>query len=280
MVCKVFLTRPQKGKQRHVIKLLLRELGWEIIEKYEDGCLVWSWNQGSRVGRNPSEKIIQMLPKQKFVINGDCFDVSKRKVEDVFEKVFGYSLRIDPRRYDYKYVMKNNDNGCHDGKIMIRKISEQEYAEFSKKYVFEKLINNINPKNLKHTIDYRVPYYGYPSMVYISHIKKKHRFKQINVKTVVRKPLEVFSEEEVRKINSFCQLMGLDCGDLDIVRDFTEGRIYILDVNDCARITHRGYSRKEFRQSIRTQANSLQDFILEKLGRNLEHSFIMNNEDL
>jgi hypothetical protein len=42
---------------------------------------------------------------------------------------------------------------------------------------------------------------------------------------------DVFSRQEQRQIASFCREIGLDFGCIDVMRDVTDGRIYIVDVN-------------------------------------------------
>jgi glutathione synthase/RimK-type ligase-like ATP-grasp enzyme len=42
---------------------------------------------------------------------------------------------------------------------------------------------------------------------------------------------DVLSPEEVERIIRFCRRMGLDYGELDVLRHRDDGRIYIVDVN-------------------------------------------------
>ena len=42
----------------------------------------------------------------------------------------------------------------------------------------------------------------------------------------------LFTEKEVEKIIQFCEKIGLDYGEIDILRDRGDQRIYIVDVNN------------------------------------------------
>ena len=43
---------------------------------------------------------------------------------------------------------------------------------------------------------------------------------------------DVYSPHEIGRIIQFCNKMGLDYGELDIIRDDEEGRIFIVDCNN------------------------------------------------
>lgn len=47
-------------------------------------------------------------------------------------------------------------------------------------------------------------------------------------------PEDVFSEAEYAKIISFCHKVGMDVGELDILRDPIEDQLYIIDANKTA----------------------------------------------
>ena len=42
---------------------------------------------------------------------------------------------------------------------------------------------------------------------------------------------EAFSANDISRILTFCERLGLDFGELDILPDRAEGRLYILDAN-------------------------------------------------
>ncbi|NES83005.1 MAG: hypothetical protein F6K63_00370 [Moorea sp. SIO1G6] len=164
------------------------------------------------------------------VLNLACKDISKSKVQEVFEKVFQYGLKIDPLIYQGKCVVKSNLNAKHDGRVLNCPIQRKLEDDV----VYEKLINNVvKDKNL--TIDYRVPVFGAKliPIVYLKYYPLEKRFGGYSdmVACEVVEPENVFTENEVSKILEFCQLMECDHTELDILRDQDSGEIYIVDVN-------------------------------------------------
>jgi hypothetical protein len=115
-------------------------------------------------------------------------------------------------------------NAKHDGTIL-------DYPEKPEKgYVYQKIINNY-VGNL--VLDYRVPYvFGEMPFVYLKYRPVNNRFSNTNSFVNIEHTNKIFSESELKKINKFCVLMGLEFGELDILRDNLSQKIYILDVNN------------------------------------------------
>ena len=67
---------------------------------------------------------------------------------------------------------------------------------------------------------------------YIKYRPKDIRFKNENFCVAVSDMAANFSQEEIGQIRAFCREMGLDYGELDVLRDTSDGRIYIVDVNN------------------------------------------------
>src|SRR6056297_2076305 len=59
-------------------------------------------------------------------INGRCIDISKSRVHKAFHEAFGYSIDVDPTKYDGLLVSKSNVNSKHDGYIIQGPIKERE----------------------------------------------------------------------------------------------------------------------------------------------------------
>src|SRR3954454_7156229 len=53
----------------------------------------------------------------------------------------------------------------------------------------------------------------------------------VNTRVLRRSTSHVFTPEEVRQILAFARAMGVDYGEFDILRDRSDGRIYVVDVN-------------------------------------------------
>ena len=180
----------------------------------------------------PNDNILSHLSAQNIsVVNINCEDVSKLNVDKIFHLVFGYSTAVDPLTYTGKCVVKSNLNAQHDGKIISCPISKIEPDVF-----YQKLIDNEVEDG--QVLDMRVPvfknvipfvylylkknlteeqrFFGYPSLISVR-LAEAH---------------EVFEEDEVRKIIWFCQKIGLDYGELDVLRDNNDKQLYIIDANN------------------------------------------------
>ena len=162
------------------------------------------------------------------VLNIGCEDISKSTVDTVFQEVFGYGLRLDPRIYTGQCVMKSELNSRHDGKIIqcpIENIQEN--------VIYQKLIDNQTSDSC--TLDYRVPVLAstYIPFVYKKYLPLGKRFGGFSdlVSASVVEVSEVFSEDEVDKILEFCHRLKVDHAELDILRDKYDGKIYIVDLN-------------------------------------------------
>ncbi len=226
---KKILSYPDLPGRKYTITQICLFLGYEITNNPEetfDVAIKWKNSTFS-----PSNQIFSCLSVQNInIVNIRCEDISKSHLNKVFQTVFGYGAAVDPLTYTGKCVVKSNLNYKHDGKIVSCPISTIESG-----VVYEKLIDN-EVEDGK-VIDIRVPvfknlipfvflylkegssekrFYGYPSLISV-------RLAEVH---------EVFSQDELSKILCFCQKMGLDYGELDVLRDRTDRRLYIVDANN------------------------------------------------
>ena len=203
-------------------------LGYEVTNNPEetfDICIKWKDATFS-----PRDGVLSRLSAQNLsVVNINCEDISKSYVDKVFHSVFGYSIAIDPLTYNGKCVMKSDLNGQHDGKIISCPIDTIEPG-----VVYNKLIDNeVEDGTVLH---YRVPIFKHViPCVYLKQLPLEHRFGTSSthlISSTLAEVDDVFSEDEIGKILSFCQKMGLDYGELDVLRDRNDQQLYIVDVNN------------------------------------------------
>lgn len=156
-------------------------------------------------------------------INGQCTDVSKSHVADIFERVFGYPLALDPSMHQGLAVEKGEDNGAHDGRIV------QCPTPGLAGRTYQRLIDNIEDGL---STDLRTPFVGFmPVVVYIKQRPRDIRFANTNSRVRLTTPQEVFSSEEIEKLSAFARAMKLDWGGMDVLRNRDDGRLYVVDVN-------------------------------------------------
>ena len=179
-------------------------------------------------------------------INGKCLDISKVRVENVFRDIFGYSMMIDPRTHIGSYVKKSDTNGLHDGQILT------EPTEPESGYVYQKLINNLVDKDRVRDIRVLVIGATIPFITY-RYRSTQTRFHHTS-EIAVTVPENEFSPAEIETILRFCNTFGVDYGELDILRDNDDGKIYIVDVNiTCGGpMPGKHISRRKYRSYINT----------------------------
>lgn len=167
------------------------------------------------------------LPSQMVKINHRISDVTKTRVGVVFEQVFGYAISIDPLTYDGEGIRKSNQNGAHDGvKIRFPLREDQIVSEF----VYQRLVDTTNTPGICE--DLRIAYvFGEIPVVYHKFKDTAVRFGTEYLRVDLRTPEQVFSATEIEQLVVFCDKMGLDFGAVDVMRDKTNGRIYVVDVN-------------------------------------------------
>jgi hypothetical protein len=227
------LSYPERPRPVHVIYKILLFLGYRATEDPSKFChLALRWrNAFDGNPYLPDEPVLndfgKFWPGVK-IINLKCNDVSKKKVSEVFQKTFGYSISIDPRKYKGKCVMKSDWNGLHVGRIL-----ECPVVEMQDGFVYERLLNNEVGDGLVE--DIRVPIFqGAIPFVYLKYRPVDQRLidrSHSNKKVIIADVKERLSQAEVGAIANFTNELGLDYGEIDVLRDKSDGKIYIVDVN-------------------------------------------------
>ena len=170
--------------------------------------------------------LLEERNRRQKVLNLQCKDISKRRVDEVHQSVFGYRLEIDPLRHRGSCVKKSNENAAHDGTIVECPIAERDDA-----CVYQKEVNNrIDAQSIE---DIRVPVFG--QVIPFCYRKRRpiaSRFSNENTSASLCEAKTVLSGREVQQILTFCDAMGLDYGELDVLRDKDDGRLYVVDVNN------------------------------------------------
>lgn len=209
-------------KEFYTILAIFMRLGY-FATVDPDGAFDFAvaWQDSTWLGDQP---LLDAVAREKPVLNLDCRDISKRHVETIFESVFGYSTFIDPTGHGGSCVRKYDEN-ARGGSIVRCPV-----AHVDPQFVYQRFIDSSRDDRM---IECRVPVICDDlSVVYIQE-------KSVPMDTIKTEKLslrvgsanEVFSADECVRIRAFCRGIGLDFGELDIVRSNDDGRIYILDAN-------------------------------------------------
>ncbi len=218
---------PQLPRPAYVLHKIILQCGYLIAGDPEEPFdVAIHWELGTYT---PADAALARLAEHTNVINIEATDVSKSHVGEVFGKTFGYALAVDPRKHEGACVKKSEENHTHDGEVVFGPIKNPEAG-----YAYQRLVDNETEEGLVE--DIRVPVFGGKvPFVYVRHKPVDERFdsgRRVIIRARIAEAREVFSEEELERIGRFCSELGLDYGELDVLRDRKDERIYIVDANN------------------------------------------------
>jgi hypothetical protein len=193
------------------------------------------------------------------IINARSVDISKRTVGEAGVSVFGYPLNVNPTEYCGLMVEKSDQNYTHDGRVIQGPISPENVL---RQCVYEIAIDNTCDKDGL-VLDYRVPIYGDQiPLVYLKYRPKATRFSNKNAFVELHEPEAAFSPEELDSLQRFAVKMGIDYGELDVLRDH-DRRIYVVDANNTPAGPPNGLPLSESKIALERLAKSF-DRLLDK----------------
>jgi len=179
---------------------------------------------GGDTAAAPGDRL-PLAPEWRHALNAGLLDTGKRNVAAVFARAFGYRLAVDPRTHRGPCVAKSDRNSAHDGRVLDCPTSRVEAGT-----AYELLVDNRSDERT--VVDIRVPVVGGEiPFVYLKYRPLGDRFRNANSRVEVAPTGRVLSRGERERIRAFCRLIGLDLGELDVLRDAADGRIYVVDVN-------------------------------------------------
>ena len=172
------------------------------------------------------DEVRSLIPSEAHIVNDTSFSCSKDNVHRHFAAVFGRRLDIDPLTYCGPAVMKSKRNATHDGVI-----TEFPRSEVLNDRVYERLIDNRHDENL--ILDIRLPLiFGKPPLAYLKYRLIGTRFSNENASCELVDPANILSQDELRLCGEFARSIGLEYGELDVLRDRNSREIFIVDANN------------------------------------------------
>jgi hypothetical protein len=160
------------------------------------------------------------------VINARCNDISKRRLAEAHQAAFGYCAGLDPRTHAGPMVQKSNTNALHDGKIVSGPLVEPD-----PRAIYQILIDNTAGPG--QVLDIRVAVFNSRiPLVRLCYKDAAHRFQEEILRLDLCRSEEAFTPGELRAMEALCRELGLEYGELDVLRDFDSGRIYVVDANN------------------------------------------------
>ncbi len=200
------------------------------------------------------DEALRAVAKRLPVANLECNDISKSHVNDVFAETFEYELGVDPLTHDGTMVVKSEENATHDGRFVEGPIGERE-PEMS----YQRYVNARPEEGADHIVVLRTPIVGADiPLVYRKYRTLEHQLSNEKFRVTMHATDEVYSEEERAQILAFCAAFNLDLGEIDVLRDLHDGRIYIVDANNTPWGPPRGMPEADERRAIELQVDAFQ----------------------
>lgn len=186
------------------------------------------------------------------IFNRNCVDISKKYIYQAYSLIFGNPLAVDPLVVSGSIVCKSNRNASHDGYILQGPITA---IDPEKSYCM--LIDNSDGI---YVIDYRVPIFlDQIPIVYLKRREKANRFSNKNFSVSLVFPQEVFNTDEISKLLAFSREIGMQYGELDVLRDRNSQLIYIVDANNTPFGPPNGLSDKDSSYLLKLLCCSFED---------------------
>lgn len=212
---------PERARPWYLIWQVSRAAGGKAIQDVSRADIVMHFEDATF---SPNPPPMNIKPGAR-LMNFSCRDVSKSRVADVFAQTFGYPLLIDPQVYVGPAVEKSEINAAHDGRIL------QCPTAALPGRCYQRLIDNrsLNPNVVE---DFRTSIVGgKPACVFVKRRPVHSRFSNSNCEVLLASVDQAFSPHETALITEFARRLGLEWGGLDVLRDRSDGRLYIVDAN-------------------------------------------------
>jgi len=170
-----------------------------------------------------------------YVINGSCLDISKRHVDILHKKAFGYGLNLDrpaiAASRDERFVVKSNANAAHQGRLVTRDDALSALDE--DQLVVQKYVDTrVSYRGESWVCDHRVGVGDGRILFVIRKLRlAKNVFYPETAHFILTPPQGAFTPAETEAIMRLCRLAGLDIGELDILRDRRDRKLYVCDVS-------------------------------------------------
>ena len=220
---KTLLVYPHYPSRGSTIYRIARHLGFQVTNKTKrnsDLAIYWEYN----TVRNEFKALERIEDQQ--VINLYNRDISKDAVDYAMQEAFGYSTKIDPEKHSGVAVQKSLKNAVHDGRKVECPVPNEEG------FIFQKFIDS--SVNDREVMDLRIPLMkGVIPFLYLNYRNNNERFKNVPDRAVLAENVDDWlNENEKEQLSKFCKVFKFDFGELDVLRDAVDGKIYIVDANN------------------------------------------------
>jgi hypothetical protein len=196
---------------------VLPRIGARVVPFGARADLVFAWHTGTYLSPADAAR----LPTT--AINRACVDISKSTVDTAWAAASSYSISVDPTSFEGQMVVKPEGNGVRGGHIVRGPIADRRAG-----FVYQMLVDCLIGDRIETTRP--MVFGGRLLVVYHKRRAAQDWFAGLEQVAVVA-PADCYSSEEVGTLVRFCALIGMDYGELDVVRDSHSRLIYVVDAN-------------------------------------------------
>jgi hypothetical protein len=196
---------------------VLRRLEARVVPFGAPAALVVAWHTGTWT----SPKDTSRLPSN--ALNRRCVDVSKGTVDRLWADAAGYSITVDPLTWRGPLVEKPLANAVRGGRVLEGPLTQRRDD-----VVYQLLVDSRTGDRIHSTR--AVILNGRVIQACEKWRPHPHWFAGPEV-TVPTLPTDLYSAVECAQLARFADLIGMDYGELDVLRANDSGLIYVVDAN-------------------------------------------------
>lgn len=193
-------------------------------------------------GSNRIDEIDKGIKGRTINVNPHPFNIKKDRLDDIHDEVFGYGLRVNPAKHRGTCLVRSTQNAIHmarfvqcpiEGHMIDNRVSISKRGEPHRRIYVRLIDTRVDEKTIR---DYRVVVMGGEiKLVYEKFIPSQYMFhvpREAEVKVQEHcNPEKIFSTTEIDNISLFVHRTKLDFSELDVLRNNSDGKIYIVDQN-------------------------------------------------
>ena len=214
--------------------------------------LTFAWDTGTWF----SPAAARRLPET--AVNRRCLDISKGVVDRIWAETAGYSIAVDPRVTRGQIVVKPQENGKHGGQLVEGPIDQPRTD-----MVYQRLVDARGADGRVEQLRLVV----WSSRLLFTYAKWRaypNWFTGTEL-TLPSESRDYISEAEEHTVLRFADAIGIEYGELDVLRDRDSGLIYVVDANRTS-VRPKGLPLDKETDSFAPQAEALAQLLDERLS--------------
>jgi hypothetical protein len=208
---------PMRLEPTAALAHVLPRLGIRIAPFPGEADLTVAWHTGTWI----DDRDVRRLPDD--ALNRRCVDISKATVDKLWADAAGYSIAVDPGSWRGPLVVKPLANAVRGGRIVDGPLPSSRAD-----VVYERLVDSREGERIHST---RAIVACGEIIVAYDRWRPTPNWFAGPEETTPAAAEDLYSADERATLVRFAQLIGLDFGEIDVIRDNDSGLIYGVDAN-------------------------------------------------